>query len=158
MTTRTWHCNFLEEAHHFLRWAERYAELGGTYGDLPVHDGLWDSARDTQTSLLARLAIVHGVHEARGLDVYPNAVQRFTRAQDTKSLEILDQNFAEEITHVGAAVKWFTYLCEREGLAVVPTFHAIVRDQFSGKLKPPFNTSARMKANMGSEWYVPLSV
>ena len=31
-----------EEASHFLRWVERYAELGGTYGDLPVHDGLWE--------------------------------------------------------------------------------------------------------------------
>jgi uncharacterized ferritin-like protein (DUF455 family) len=39
--------------------------------DYPVHEGLWESATETNGSLLARLAVVHMVHEARGLDVAP---------------------------------------------------------------------------------------
>lgn len=146
-----------EEAQHFGSWADRYVELGGSYGDLPVHDGLWDSAKDTKHSLLARLAIVHGVHEARGLDVYPQAVARLNKSKDTKSLAIMGKNHAEEVTHVGAAVKWFSFLCEKENNDPVATFHSIVQSNFGGKLKPPFNDAARHKAGMSPEWYLPLA-
>jgi len=40
---------------------ERLNALGADYGDLPCHQGLWDSALDTKDSLMARLAIVHMV-------------------------------------------------------------------------------------------------
>jgi uncharacterized ferritin-like protein (DUF455 family) len=56
-----------EEARHFTTWRDRLVELGSHYGAIPVHEALWGSAFDTRNDLYARLAIVHMVHEARGL-------------------------------------------------------------------------------------------
>lgn len=146
-----------EEAAHFGSWATRLQQLGGAYGDLPAHDGLWDSAMETRDSLLARLAVVHLVHEARGLDVFPKAEQRFARSGDAESLAILRKNFREETTHVAAGVRWFRFLCEQDGRDPVQTFHEIVPRYFHGLLKPPFNKAARDQAGLLEEWYIPLS-
>src|ERR1700730_2863896 len=45
-----------EEARHFELLAQRLADFGARYGDLPAHDGLWESAAATTDDLLARLA------------------------------------------------------------------------------------------------------
>lgn len=52
-----------DEGRHFSLLAIRLGELGSSYGALPAHDGLWDSAIATSNDLLARLAIEHCVHE-----------------------------------------------------------------------------------------------
>lgn len=52
-----------DEGRHFTLLAKRLEELGSSYGALPAHDGLWDSAIATSKDLLARLAIEHCVHE-----------------------------------------------------------------------------------------------
>ncbi|XP_064422026.1 uncharacterized protein SI:CH73-314G15.3 isoform X2 [Latimeria chalumnae] len=54
-----------DEAKHYRLLEKRLTELGSFFGALPVHNGLWQSATDTSHDLLARLAIVHMVHEAR---------------------------------------------------------------------------------------------
>jgi len=145
-----------EEARHFIRWADRFQELTDmTYGSFPVHDGLWQSALDTKNNLVARLVVVHGVHEARGLDVYPKAWKKLEN--DSISKTILEENYAEEVTHVAAAMKWFHYLCEKNDEDPVQLFHDTVRKYFTGELLPPFNQSARSKANMPSEYYLPLA-
>ncbi|KAG6578065.1 uncharacterized protein IUM83_10455 [Phytophthora cinnamomi] len=146
-----------EEAEHFSSWAHRLTELGSFYGDIAGHEGLWDAAYETRESILARLAVVHLVHEARGLDVFPNAVQRFEKASDEVSLKIIHKNYNEETTHVGAGVRWFRYVCERDGDDPIAKFHEIVPQYYKGTLKPPFNTEARNKAGMLEEWYLPLS-
>lgn len=64
-----------EEAAHFQSWADRLVEMGSYYGEFPCHDGLWEDAAATSDDLLARLALVHMVHEARGLDVFPASRQ-----------------------------------------------------------------------------------
>src|SRR6185437_8023317 len=58
-----------EEAGHHALLAARLAAYGAAYGDLPAHDGLWEAAERTAHDLLARLAVVPMVLEARGLDV-----------------------------------------------------------------------------------------
>uniref|UniRef100_A0AAV1U0G9 Uncharacterized protein n=1 Tax=Peronospora matthiolae TaxID=2874970 RepID=A0AAV1U0G9_9STRA len=146
-----------QEADHFNSWAHRLTELGSFYGDLTGHEGLWDAAYDTRASILARLALVHLVHEARGLDVFSNAVKRFEKASDNISLDILRKNYREEITHVEAGVRWFRYVSERDGNDAIATFHELVPQYYKGTLKPPFNKEARDKAGMLEDWYVPLS-
>src|SRR5438477_1722419 len=47
-----------QEAFHFELLAQRLANFGACYGDLPAHDGLWASAAATAGDLLARLAAV----------------------------------------------------------------------------------------------------
>ncbi|KAJ3207621.1 hypothetical protein HDU67_007353 [Dinochytrium kinnereticum] len=85
--------NFLkvaaDEARHFTYLVDRLEALGCKYGDLAIHGGLWDSAKVTSASLIDRLAIVHMVHEARGLDVNPATIAKFERAKDMESTEKL---------------------------------------------------------------------
>ncbi|XP_061409726.1 uncharacterized protein LOC133343838 isoform X3 [Lethenteron reissneri] len=54
-----------DEAKHFKLLETRIRALGSHFGALPVHNGLWQSARETSRDLRARLAVVHMVHEAR---------------------------------------------------------------------------------------------
>ena len=92
----------LDESKHFSLLTSRLAALspGTPYGSMPVHASLWESARVTFTSLRARLAIIHLVHEARGLDVNPATIARFRRARDAASVAALEVIHADEVTHV----------------------------------------------------------
>ncbi|PON32622.1 hypothetical protein TorRG33x02_356140 [Trema orientale] len=163
-----------DEGRHFTLLAARLAELGSYYGALPAHDGLWDSATATSKDLLARLAVEHCVHEARGLDVLPTTIYRFRNGGDSETADLLESVvYPEEVTHCAAGVKWFKYLCLRSNLAsqesevrseakeeneeVIKKFHAIVRTHFRGPLKPPFNEEARKAAGFGPQWYEPLA-
>ncbi|KAM3927232.1 Rieske domain-containing protein isoform 2-T2 [Leptodactylus fuscus] len=145
-----------DEAKHYCLLEKRLVELGSHFGDLPVHNGLWQSASDTAHHLLGRLAIVHMVHEARGLDVHPQTLQRFLAQGDESSSEILEVIYTDEITHVAAGMKWFTYICNMEQRDCLSTFHELVPLYFKGYLKPPFNTEGRKSAGMSEEWYLPL--
>lgn len=145
-----------DEAKHFGMLEKRLVEMGSYFGALPVHNGLWESATVTKDNFLSRLAIVHMVHEARGLDVHPQTRLRFLNAKDEISVELLDTLYADEITHVAAGIKWFQYGCEKQGLSYIETFHDLVRNYFVGYLKPPFDTAGRKSAGMAEEWYMPL--
>ncbi|XP_021775740.1 uncharacterized protein LOC110739590 [Chenopodium quinoa] len=164
-----------DEGRHFIFLATRLEELGSCYGALPAHDGLWDSAIATSDDLLARLAIEHCVHEARGLDVIPTTIARFRNGGDHKTADLLETViYPEEITHCAAGVRWFKYLCLRstnvapkeecvveevaDDDAAIQKFHTTVRTFFRGPLKPPFNVEARRAAGFLPEWYEPLAV
>ncbi|XP_053573555.1 uncharacterized protein HI_0077 isoform X2 [Bombina bombina] len=145
-----------DEAKHYSLLEKRLSELDSKFGDLPVHNGLWQSAAETAHDLLGRLAIVHMVHEARGLDVHPQTLQRFCAQGDESSVRILEVIYADEITHVATGLKWFTYICTKEEQDCLSTFHKLVPLYFKGYLKPPFNTEGRSSAGMSEEWYLPL--
>ncbi|KAF3330864.1 hypothetical protein FCM35_KLT04218 [Carex littledalei] len=104
----------LDEGRHFTLLSARLEEMGSFYGALPAHDGLWDSALETSLDLLARLAVEHCVHEARGLDVLPTTIERFRRGGDEITAKLLESViYPEEITHCATGVRWFRYLCLR---------------------------------------------
>eukprot|EP00897_Mesotaenium_endlicherianum_P004773 jgi/Mesen1/4323/ME000022S03611 len=104
-----------DEGRHFSILAARLEELGSSYGALPGHDGLWDSATETAGDLKARLAIEHCVHEARGLDVLPQTIARFRAGGDDITADLLEFTvYPEEVTHCAAGVRWFTYLCLKD--------------------------------------------
>jgi uncharacterized ferritin-like protein (DUF455 family) len=146
-----------EEAGHFVLLAHRLEQLGASYGDLPAHDGLWEAATATADDLLARLAVVPLVLEARGLDVTPDMIARLERAGDRPSAAILDRIQRDEIGHVAVGMRWFRALCEARGLAPVAAFHDHVRRRFKGGLKPPFNHGARAAAGFPAQYYEPLA-
>ncbi|MEL6297663.1 MAG: ferritin-like domain-containing protein [Pseudomonadota bacterium] len=147
----------LEEAKHFDLLRKRLVALGGSYGDLPAHDGLWQAAAATGHDLAARLAIVPLVLEARGLDVTPPMIEKLKAADDQPSAQILEIIYRDEKRHVAFGTKWFRYLCERDGLAPEPRFHSLVRTHFKGGLKPPFNDRARSEAGLAPGFYKPLT-
>jgi uncharacterized ferritin-like protein (DUF455 family) len=142
-----------EEATHFCLLQDRLAALGARYGDLAAHDGLWEAATETAGDLLARLAIVPLVLEARGLDVTPRMSADLARAGDAESAAILRRIYEDEIGHVAIGRRWFLHECGRRGLAPRETWQALVRKHFKGSLKPPFNDAARAEAGMPAEDY-----
>ncbi|HWG80948.1 MAG TPA: ferritin-like domain-containing protein [Stellaceae bacterium] len=146
-----------EEAKHHALVAARLAELGAGYGDLPAHDGLWEAALATAHDVLARLAVVPLVLEARGLDVTPAMIARLGRFGDTASAAVLQVIYDDEIGHVAAGLRWFTRLCAERGSEPVATYQQLVRRHFRGALKPPFNHSGRDAAGLAEHYYAPLS-
>jgi uncharacterized ferritin-like protein (DUF455 family) len=146
-----------EEAIHFSLLQARLVELGARYGDLPAHDGLWQAAEETAHDLLARLAVVPLVLEARGLDVTPATVADFRRAGDEQSAAILQRIYRDEIGHVAAGMRWFHHFAEAAGLDPKQAWQDRVRRHFKGTLKPPFNDAARSDAGFDPEFYRPLS-
>jgi uncharacterized ferritin-like protein (DUF455 family) len=146
-----------EEALHFELLERRLADYGACYGDLPAHDGLWESAEATADDLLARLAVVPLVLEARGLDVTPEMAARLERAGDSGSAAILRRIYDDEIGHVAAGARWFDRVCRARGLLPDETFRECVRRCFKGDLKPPFNREARAAAGFPAVYYEPLA-
>ncbi len=146
-----------EEAKHFGLLSARLAELGAAYGDLPAHDGLWQAAEETAGDLLARLAIVPLVLEARGLDVTPKMIGDLKRAGDEKSAAVLGVIYEEEIGHVGIGRRWFLFECERRALDPAQAWGTLVRQHFRGVLKPPFNDEARIAAGLVPAEYAALA-
>lgn len=147
----------LEEGKHFSLLAERLTLLSGQYGDLPAHDGLWDAAYSTRHDLLARLAVVPMVLEARGLDVTPAMIEKLERVGDPGSADVLRVIYEEEKGHVAAGSRWFDHEIQKRGLPPTETFHALVRQHFRGDLKRPFNEAARLSAGLPVEFYEPLA-
>lgn len=152
----------LDEAKHFTLLQRRLMEMGSYFGALPVHHGLWESAVETSESLSARLcmclsdaAIIHLVHEARGLDVNPVTIRKFAAAGDERSVAALNMIHLDEITHVSAGHRWLTYLCTTHDppLDPVAVFREEVRRNFVGKLKGPFNEGDRAQAGLSRDWY-----
>ena len=145
-----------QEAFHFELLVQRLADFGACYGDLPAHDGLWESAAATADDLLARLAVVPLVLEARGLDVTPVMASTLERVGDPESAAVLRRIYRDEIDHVAAGVRWFDELCRARGLVPEETFRERVRRCFKGELKPPFNQGARAAAGFPARYYEPL--
>lgn len=146
-----------DEARHFGMIQRRLRELGADYGDLPAHDGLWQAAEATSGDLTARLVIAPMVLEARGLDVTPAMIEKLKSVSDPDSAAILQVIYDDEIGHVAAGSKWFSYICETQDRPHTQTFHKMVRTYFKGLLKPPFNRAARDLAGVPLAYYEPLT-
>ncbi|THH00840.1 hypothetical protein EW145_g7024 [Phellinidium pouzarii] len=147
----------LDEAKHFSLLLSRLSALGTPYGVLPIHAALWQSATETAQSVRSRLAIVHLVHEARGLDVNPATIAKFAKQGDTESVAALTIIHNDEVTHVTAGHRWFTFVCAEQGVDPVPTFREEVKRHFSGRLKGPFNMIDREKAGLTRDFYEDLA-
>lgn len=143
----------LEEARHFVMMEQRLRELGAAYGDLPAHGGLWEAAQRTGHDLLARLAIVPLVLEARGLDVTPGMIEQVERSGHKPVAASLRIIYRDEITHVAFGTRWFKHLCSERNLRPESTFQSLVRQHFRGGLRPPFNEDARTKAGLTPGFY-----
>ncbi|KAG2018619.1 hypothetical protein CC2G_008038 [Coprinopsis cinerea AmutBmut pab1-1] len=156
----------LDESKHFSLLVSRLNALSPStpYGSMPVHAGLWESATVTSTSLLSRLAIIHLVHEARGLDVNPATIEKFRRAGDAETVDVMEIIHADEVTHVTAGHRWFVWACQQEDernrkegreerVDPVKRFREEVKRGWTGEIKGPFNVEARERAGLTPEFY-----
>ncbi|CDZ33918.1 ferritin-like domain-containing protein [Neorhizobium galegae] len=142
-----------EEAKHFRMVRARLNDMGADYGDMPAHDGLWQAAHSTRNDLTARLAVVPLILEARGLDVTPSLQAKMRETGDLESAAVLDVIYNDEKGHVAIGAKWFRFLCARERKDPAATFQQLVRANFRGSLKAPFNDIARAEAGLTPSFY-----
>jgi len=140
-----------DEASHFAMLEERLHQLGAAYGDFDAHDGLWEMAAKTRGDLLARMAMVPRVLEARGLDVTPGMIERLHEAGDPATAALLERILEEEVGHVAAGTRWFRYECERRGLEPGAAFRTTVARYWSGRRLAPVNLADRRRAGFSDE-------
>ena len=135
-----------EEALHFRLLHEHLQGLGFSYGDFDAHEGLWDMARRTRSDLLARLAVVPRVLEARGLDASPAVAHKLRSAGDRRGSEIIDLILKDEIGHVAIGNHWFGWLCRARGLNPIEQHRQLTAEYGAPLPKGPLNKAARLAA------------
>ena len=142
-----------DEAMHFALLARKLESLGSHYGALPAHAGLWEAAHETRHDVRARLAIVPMVLEARGLDVTPATLKRVEAQGDTNGARILQRILDDEIRHVAFGTKHFVDSAQESGESPQILWKSLVERHFRGRVKPPFNDSARLAAGLSRDYY-----
>ena len=142
-----------DEAMHFALLSRKLVSLGSYYGALPAHGGLWQAAFETRHDVLARLAIVPMVLEARGLDVTPATLERVRALGDENGAKILTRILDDEIRHVRFGTKHFVAKAAKSSEAPETLWKHLVQTHFKGGLKPPFNDSARLAAGLSRSFY-----
>jgi len=135
-----------DEARHFGLIRDYLNQHNCDYGDLPAHNGLWEMAVDTAHDIVARMALVPRVLEARGLDVTPGMIKKLQMVGDNAAVDILKVIYQDEITHVEKGSHWFFYHCQLRDLEPRNTFLKLVERHLHGELRGPFNISARLQA------------
>jgi len=141
----------VEEAYHFELIRAHLRHLGREYGDYDAHGGLWEMCEKTAHDVLARMALVPRVLEARGLDVTPGIQQKLTQAGDHHAVSILDIILADEIGHVEIGNRWFRYCCSQRSVDPITTFTTLLSEFYPKGLSGPFNTIAREQAGFTEE-------
>lgn len=150
-----------DEAMHFALLDRKLRTLGSYYGALPAHGGLWEAAAKTSHDVMARLAVVPMVLEARGLDVTPATLNKVRSQGDVNGAKILNRILDDEIRHVGIGTKHFIGRCVECGELPQKRWKSLVSEHFGGAIKGPFNDSARLAAGLSRDFYsgiAPLTV
>ena len=142
---RDWLSVAQDEARHFQMLRARLIELGCEYGAFAAHNGLWEAAEKTADDVLARMALVPRVLEARGLDVTPGIIRRLRGLNDLATADILAVILEEEVRHVAIGTHWYRWLCDQRGVDQVSTFNALLAHAHV-VLRQPVNREARLRA------------
>lgn len=140
----------LDEARHFGMLRDHLAMLGYAYGDFPVHDSLWQMAERTAQDVLARMAMVPRLLEARGLDATPPMQRKLEEAGDLVAARLLAVILADEEDHVRLGDVWFRYLCDIRGLPPEATFRKLITEYNGPWPQSPMNEAARLAAGFSA--------
>lgn len=135
-----------DEARHFGLIRAYLNERDCEYSDYQAHNGLWDMAVRTEDDVVARMALVPRVLEARGLDVTPGIIKKLKHVDDQDAVDILNVIYQDEIGHVKTGSDWFFYQCKLRDLEPRSTFTQMIDKHLFGQLRGPFNLAARLQA------------
>lgn len=145
-----YYVNWLEvakdESLHFDLLNRHLQSLGYSYGDFNAHNGLWDMAVKTEHDVLARMALVPRVLEARGIDAIPEMQAKILHIGDCRAIEILDIIHQDEIKHVQYGDKWFKFLCNQKNLNSENIFFQLIKEYNAPRIRGAFNRTDRQKA------------
>jgi len=139
-----------DEIRHFLMLEELLNEVGAEYGDIEVHNALFEASQRTQT-LIERMAVVPRYLEANGLDATPMILTKLQKLPKNEMIEKIIKKLniilEEEIEHVKKGDIWFNYACEKNGVSSEVYFEIIDRYYPQGFLRPKnLNKDARKEA------------
>ena len=135
-----------EEAKHFNLLRNHLLEMGYDYGSFTAHNGLWEMAILTSKDPLVRMALVPRVLEARGLDVLPGIMQKFSSSKSHNVVKSLELILQDEIGHVSIGNRWYAFLCNERGLDPLLTFRSLIKEYNAPRLRGPLHTEARLAA------------
>jgi uncharacterized ferritin-like protein (DUF455 family) len=104
-----------DEVRHFEMIESLLQELGGYYGEYPVHDALFEASMRT-LELIERMAVVPRYLEANGLDATPQILRKLESFKADpmiqKIIAALHVILEEEIEHVRKGDRWFNEACQ----------------------------------------------
>ncbi|MEZ5660696.1 MAG: ferritin-like domain-containing protein [Burkholderiaceae bacterium] len=135
-----------DECRHFGLVRALLREAGHDYGDFDAHDGLWQMAVRTHDDLLARMALVPRVLEARGLDATPPIQARLRAAGDEAACAVLQIILDDEIGHVRLGDHWFRLLAAQAGLDPEAAYLGLIEQHGAPMPRAPLNRDARLAA------------
>jgi len=139
-----------DEIRHFVMLEKLLNELDSKYGDLEVHNALFEASQRTKT-LIERMAVVPRYLEANGLDATPMILKKLEKLPKSDTLEKIVKTLTiildEEVDHVKKGDVWFDYACKRDGVSKEVYFEIIERYYPQGFLRAKnLNSEARKEA------------
>lgn len=103
------------EASHFELCLKALEEMGGFWGEFPVHLGLWAAVRP-EDSILDRILIVHRYLEGNGLDAGESLMRRMAGVAKSAVHPVLARIAREELDHVAFGSRWYQKICTEQRL------------------------------------------
>lgn len=140
-----------EESLHFNLLRQHLNDLGFDYGDFTAHNSLWEMAVKTADDVMARMALVPRILEARGLDAIPPIRLKLEALGDACACEILDVILRDEIGHVKIGNHWYHWCCQQRQLEPIPTFIALLDQYNAPAFRSALNYPARRAAGFSEE-------
>ena len=144
-----------DEVRHFKMLEALLEQLQASYGDVPVHNALFEALQRTQT-LVERMAVVPRYLEANGLDATPLILEKLRKLPQSQSqnsmvakiVSALEVILHEEVEHVKKGDIWFRYACDAEGLEYESSYFKVIEKFYpQGFLRPrSVNLEARKEA------------
>ena len=103
-----------DEIRHFNMINQQLESYDMKYGDLAVHQGLFDASMKT-LELIPRMALIPRYMEANGLDANAMMIQKLKSVPNTKEIiELLNIILEEEVDHVKKGDVWYKYGCSKK--------------------------------------------
>ena len=139
-----------DEIRHFELLHSLLVKVGFEYGDIEVHNSLWEASQKTP-ELIDRMAIVPRWLEANGLDANEQIIEKLKNYKNdeiaVELIQALNMILKEEIPHVTKGDYWFKWACEKANKNSEEEYFKIVNKIYKNvSKKAHINVSARKEA------------
>jgi len=141
-----------DEIRHFLMISELLEIYGVKYGEIDVHQVLFDACMLTQ-ELIPRMALIPRYMEANGLDANAMMIDKLKKIPNTQDIiALLEVILEEEVDHVKKGDRWYKYACSQKKDFSCDYFQ-IVNNVYpnSFRTNKNINVEARKKAGFSDE-------
>jgi len=115
-----------DEIRHFSMINNELEKLDIKYGDIDVHQGLFEASMRS-LELIPRMALIPRYMEANGLDANAMMIEKLKKVKNTKHIiDLLEVILDEEIDHVKKGDKWYKYACHKKENFICDYFQIVM--------------------------------